>query len=817
MLLNYFKIAYRHLMKSKIFSFINVLGLSTGIAAFFLIIQYVSFEMSYDRFHENKEEIYRVALEYYENNVLKNTTAKNYVKMGDMLKEHVPEIKSLTGFTKMPANTGFLFGYGNKLFNEQGGFLYADSNFFRVFPSLLVRGNAKTALSDKHNLVISESMAKKLFGHSDPMGQRIDNLNENGDGSDYVVTGILKDIPENAHFHANFIGVVIFEEWGNLDSWEGFLYTYITLPKETDLSVVARQLDHLNEKLEKADPKTKGAKVILQPVTNIHLYSQLNDELEAGGNKNLIYILFFIGVIILVIAWINYINIETARFITRAREVGIRRIIGSGKGDLAMQFLIEYFMITVISAVIAWVLLQLIFPQFTYLTGIAISNLQFSTPFIWQSAFGLFLAGSLLVGIYPAFFLLKLDPVSTLKGKISRSSRGSRLRKSLVIVQFTSSITLIAFLLAIFKQVDFMRLSNRNIELDQVISLKNPTAYMNQNEGEKLKDYKTLENKLLENTAIKLVATSSAIPGAEIGFTYVDLIKRNIGDPYDPTRYKTLFVDYSFIPVYGLQLKAGRNYSEENGEDKNWETLILNERAIRALGFRSAEEAVGQEVQFMVVEKWERYKIIGVVEDYNHEAIKKDIYPTIFFLNHNIGQQVYYSIKLSAGTNSQDALAYIEKSWKEIFPEKPFEYFFLDDYYDQQFKSELHFGSIFTLFAGITIFIACLGILGMTLFEANARLKEISIRKVLGASGASLVALLSRDNIRLVILSALIAIPLIYVITKEWLSTYPVRIEISYLFFLIPLAVILLMVMLTSSFQTIKAANTNPVDHIKHE
>jgi putative ABC transport system permease protein len=817
MLRNYFKVGFRHLMRSKVFSIINVLGLSVGIVAFVLIVQYVSFEMSFDKFHKNSEEIYRAALEFHEDGELKNTTAKNYVKMSVMLREHLPLIKDITGFTKMPANTGFLFSYQNKIFNEGGGFLYADSSFFKVFQSLLVRGAAEKALDDKHDLVISESMAKKIFGDSDPLGQRIGNLGENGDELGYVVSGIFKDIPENAHFHANFVGVVNFEEWENLDTWHGFLHTYIVLPHGTDLSRVASQLEGLNKELEKAHPKTKGAKVMLQPIADIHLHSHLSDELEAGGNKNLVYILLAIGVVILMIAWINYINIETARFINRAREVGIRRIVGSGKTDLAIQFLVEYAMITFVSAVTACVMLQLIFPQFSFLTGIPISRLQFFSPLVWLSSCGLFVVGSTLVGIYPALFLLKLDPMSTLKGKISGSMRGRTMQKSLIVIQFITSISLIAFLMVIFQQVDFMRMSNRNIELDQVISLRNPTAYMSQQNDEKLRDYKTLENKLLQNSAIKGVATSSAIPGAEIGFTYVDLIKRNLGDPYDPTRYKTLFIDYKFIPVYGLKLKAGRNYSEQNGEDENWATLILNESAIRVLGFSSAEDAIGQDVQFMAVEKWDKYKIVGVIEDYHHEAIKKEVYPTIFFLNHNIGQQVYYSIQLSAGSNPQDALAYIEKAWKEVFPQKPFEFFFLNDYYDQQFKSELHFRRIFTLFAGIAIFIACLGILGMTLFQANARLKEISIRKVLGASAANLIALLSRENIRLVVLSAILAMPLIFIAANEWLSSYPERIEISAIFFLAPIAIILLTVILTSFFQTLKAAYTNPVDHLKHE
>ena len=276
-------------------------------------------------------------------------------------------------------------------------------------------------------------------------------------------------------------------------------------------------------------------------------------------------------------AWINYINIQTARFITRAKEVGIRRIVGSRKVDLAMQFLVEFAIITLLSTLISGLLLQLIYTRFAYLTGVPISEFQWSSPSLWLGSLTLFLAGSLLVGVYPALYLLKLDPVSSIKGKVVGAFRGRKMQKSLLVMQFTCSIVLIAFLLVIDRQVDFMQTSDANVELERVISIRNPTAYMNEEHDQKKMDFKVFSDQLTKNPAVKAVATSSAIPGAEIGFTYVDLIKRNVGDPFDPTRYKTLFIDYNFIPVYGLKLKAGRNYSEQNGEDENWETLILNE------------------------------------------------------------------------------------------------------------------------------------------------------------------------------------------------------------------------------------------------
>ncbi|HMG91087.1 MAG TPA: ABC transporter permease, partial [Chryseolinea sp.] len=431
----YFKVACRQLLKSKSYSFINVMGLAVGLTAFFLITQYVSFEKSYDTFHENGNEIFRLALEFKENEEITNSSAKNYVEVRDILSEYVPQIKNITGFTKIPANTGFLFRYKDKLYNQSGGFIHADSNFFKVFPSLLIKGDPKTALSDKHNLVISESMANKIFGNIDPLGKQWENLNENENRGDHVISGVMRDMPANSHFHANFIGVVDRSEWGNLLPWQGFFYTYVTLPKDDDKSKLQDQMDRLNSWLERADPKTKGASVTLQQLHDIHLHSNLNDELEGGGSEKWLYILYSIGLIILIMAWINYINIQTARFITRAKEVGIRRIIGSRKADLAMQFLVEFAIITLLSTLIAGMLLQFIYTRFAYLTGVPISEFQWSAPSLWIGSLSLFLLGSLVAGVYPGLYLLKLDPISSLKGKVVGALKGRKMQKSLLIVQ----------------------------------------------------------------------------------------------------------------------------------------------------------------------------------------------------------------------------------------------------------------------------------------------------------------------------------------------------------------------------------------------
>jgi putative ABC transport system permease protein len=826
MIFNYFKIAYRHLLNSKAFSLITVTGMAVGITAFFLIIQFVSFEMSYDRFHMNSDNIYRIGLERYKKSELQISSSQNFGGLKELIRENFPEVEAVTGFYKTPANTGVFFRYNGKIFNELGGELNADSTFFKVFSGMLVKGDAATALRDRHCMVVSESMAKKIFGDEEPMGQNIQMPNDGGDESERVITGIFKDFPPNSHMHANFVmPLVPFMKDG--DEWrQTILHTYVSLKEGHHPEAVSNRLNQFYQKMAVKYPEMKETKSFLQPLTAIHLSSHMQDELEVNGSRNLVYIATAIALIILIIAWINYINLETARFASRAREVSVRRLIGSSKSDLALQFLIEYFCVLVVAIALATLLMTFIVPRFSYLTGIPIDSIQWSQRSIWLIAFAVLVVGSVLVGIYPAIFLLRLNPVTTLKGKFGNTNGGRSIRKILITVQFSASLILIACVLVMRSQLDFMQAVDKKFDVDNVVTLRNPTAYSNEEVIEKHTAYRTLENKLMENASVQMVSSSSAIPGTEIGFTYVNLLKRNVNDPYDPTQFKTLFVDYNYIPFYGLKLLAGRNFDPPRPvqnwinpwDDENWLTLILNESAIRALGFNSPEEAVDKIVEFEnFADHFQKHRIIGVVEDYHHEAVKKEIFPMIFSPNYGSFQQVYYSIRLNPTSSPEQAVDDIRKSWTAAFPDKPFEYSFLNDYYDQQFKSELYTKRIFSVFAGIAVLIGCLGIFGMTLFEASTRQKEISIRKVLGASAASLIGLMARDNVRLILLSTVMSVPLIYFIAQKWLSNYPMRIDVSPIFFVIPLAILFVLVAFVSSVQTIKAANTNPIDHLKNE
>jgi len=826
MLQNHFKIAFRYLLKRKTFSVINVIGLAVGLTAFFLIVQYISFELSYDTFHRNSDNIYRLALERHKNGVFEASSASNFAGLRNLLRDNFPEAEAVTGFYKTPANTGVFFRYKGKIYNELGGELNADSSFFRVFESLLLKGDAATALIDPRSMVVSEAMARKLFGDTEPLGQHVEKPNEDQQKSDCIITGVMRDLPTNSHFHANFV-VPLDYQWSRHTEWtQDYLLTYIALRNGTDAKQFGDRLNSVCQKMERNNPEIRNTKTFLQPLTSIHLSSQLEGELEANGSWNLVYVVCAIGMIILALAWINYVNVETARFTGRAQEVSVKRVIGSTKSDLALQFLVEYFCLLITSTFLAALLTYYVLPNFSYLTSIPIEKFQWSEPVVWLTALAVLIGGSFLVGVYPALFILRLNITAGLKGKFGTFGGGRTVRRSLIVVQFTSSLILIACVLVMNGQLDFMRITNKKFNVDNVVILRNPTAYSGEEVIDKHIAYGALNNKLMETASVQMLTSSSAVPGTEIGFTYVNLLKRNVNDPYDPTPFKTLFVDDKYIPFYGLKLLAGTNFAAPRPvanwinpwDDMNWLTLILNESAIHALGFNSADEAVDQIVEFENFEDhFQKHRIIGVIEDYHHEAVKKAVLPMILSPNYGSFQQVYYSIRLHPQSNPEDAVNEIGRSWKTVFPDKPFEYSFLDRYYDQQFKTELYAKRIFSVFAGIAIFISCLGILGLTLFETNARVKEITIRKILGASATSLVALLSRDNLRLLLVAGLISAPIIYYVADEWLSKYPIRINISLLIFIIPAIMILIVVAFTSSFQTIKAANANPVDHLKHE
>lgn len=818
-MIRYFRTALRHLLRDATFTAIHIGGLVIAIAAVLFILQYTGFEQSYDQFHTNKAELYRIAYSRQDKDGVMNTSARNFPALGQWVKEGFPEVTATTRFWTVPANAGFLITYNNKLFHEYGKTIVADSTFFTVFPTLLLRGNPARALKNTSGLVLSERMAHKIFGKEDPIGKIIAASQHH---EAYEITGVLRNLPGNSHMDVDFIRLFDYNWDQDVDLWEGpWRFTYITLQPGTDAAALEHRLNASIRKLAETHPNTKGVTLALQNVTDIHLKSHLPDEMKANGNENLVTILLVIGLVIMILVWINYITLETSRFIVRAKEVGIRRIIGAGRLQLSLQFMVEYLCICIVAAVLAAGTFPYAIPVFSRFSGIPADGFVLSLTGIGWGVVLIFVLGSLVAGTYPALLLSKVNPVAILKGTFQAPGRKRQFQKGLMVFQFTVSIVLTGFVFVIADQLNFMRSQHTGMDLDQVIAIRNPTAYSGQEQEEEgagsYRNFHALRNKLLAHPDVTEVASSSAIPGMEIGFTYVNLTKRNATDPYDPTRYKVLFVDYNFIPAYGITLKAGRNYSTRHGDDANGKSIVINERAARALGFASAAEALNTEISFMVNDTWQQYAIVGIVENYYHQALKEDLYPTIFYLNDNHGQQVYYSVKLQQGTDPDKAIAAIGREWKTIFPEKPMDYFFMNTYYDQQFKRERYFGRVFAMFACVALCIACLGILGMALFQAGTRRKEISIRKVMGASLQSLVTLLAKGYISLIMLAALIAVPLIHWAAGQWLQTYPVKTTPGIGSYTGPVILVVILTAAIAAWQIVRAATGSTIDNLRQE
>lgn len=817
---HYVLLSLRSILRNRVFSLINITGLTVGLIAFVLIIQYVSFEMGFDRFHQNHQDLYRVVHQQVKNGEVINSSAMTYIGVRKLIYENFPGV-SATGISMTPIDLGITYGYKGQTLWNHGKLMRADSAFFNVFPGLLLKGNATTALAAQRQLVLSEKLAVNTFGGEDPLYQVLEDLSDIDDsdeGGVIEVTGVFKDLPADSHLQFDAIRGIE-SGWDTVEHyWNNpSLHTYVSIPANTDVSAMQSRLNDLLIGVAKDFPEITGSQVFLQPITDIHLTKGIGDEMEPTADVSLPLILATIALAILVVAWINYINLETARFVTRAREVGIRRVVGSTKRELALQHLIRYFVLNVIAFAIAAVALRLIVPYFSFMTGIPIDNLTFNRPAIWTSALTLYLSGSILVGILPSIMLLKINPAAIIKGQILPGTSSGKLRTSLVVVQYVASISLIIFVVVANDQLTFMRSIDKKLDIERVIAIENPLAYSGSFEGN-WSTYPALEEALLKHPAVKQMSMSSNVPGRPVNFTLVNEIRRNEQDPYNPVRFKLLFIDHHYMDLYGVKIKAGRsyNYSPLKNYEENNAVIVLNEAAVHALGFNSAEEAVNQHVWLNLWGSKDR-TIIGVIEDHYHESVKQMVQPTIYYPNDGAHQQVYFSVRLNKGANVHDALSFIEATYKKVLPQNPFAYFFIDDLYEKQFRSDLHFARIFGVFSGVALFLACLGIVGITLYEANTRLREISIRKVLGASVTNIIAILSRKHLGVIVVSLLAATPIAFYASSQWLSGYPVRITLSLAPFVIAAISITVLTFAASIIQTTKAASTNPVDHLKNE
>lgn len=813
--------AYRVLLKNKFFSTLNILGLAIGMAVFMLIAQYVKFETSYEDFIEHADNIYRVPLEVFLNNERVVASAENYPGVGPALASDLPEV---TGFARL-----YNLGYKNNVIItyeeahpepiafKQRHFLYADSSFLPLMGYEMISGNATTALNDPSTAVISEKYANMYFGNTDPIGKSLRMQDDDGNNELVRITGVFKNLPPNTHLKYDILfsykTLYTRGDWapGRYgQSWQRKdMYTFIQVQPGTDPKILeAKFHDIVNKYKPGLAEKNQQDILSLQRLSDIHLTSRLAEEPEPNGDLRIVKFLGIIGIFVLIIAWINYINLSTAKAMERAREVGVRKVMGAFQGQLISQFLVESALVNLIAMLMSVGLVALALPYFN-----SISGLSLTLDYLVQSWFlalcsALWMVGTLLSGFYPALVLSSFKPVVVLKGKLKNSISGILLRKSLVVIQFTASVALIAGTFIVYQQLNFMMDRDIGMNIDQVMVMERPgITPLDRSSFNSAID--VFRNELKKDPAISSVSASVTIPGKQR--EYKAVIK-HYGAPDDQSvtvRFNSM--DYEFMDVFKMKLLAGRSFSEDYLSDQDT-SVIITESAARLMGFEKPEDAVGETIaiptfQFNPI-------VVGVVNDYHQVSFKNALDPTVFYCTKYGGE--FYSMRVNTNNLSQ-SVEHARASWNKAFPGNPFEYFFLDDFFNKQYENERQFGRLFTTFASLAVIVGCLGLFGLSAYTATQRTKEIGIRKVLGSSESKIFLLLSTEYLRLVGLSIVIAMPLIYFGMNNWISSFPYQTKISPWIFLWSGGMVLIISLMTVTFQTLKAAQTNPINSLRYE
>jgi len=809
MIKNYLRVTWRNLVKNKVFSFINITGLAIGLACFLLIALYVTDELAYDRYNEKAERIYRVdaAIKFGGNEL---NLAVSSDPMGATLKKDYPQVEE---YTRIYASNGNKLIKRNNEFISEDEVAHADSTFFNVFTLPAISGDTKTALNAPNTVVITESTAKKYFDDVNAIGKVI----ETDEKEQYKVTAVIKDMPRNSHFNFDMIFSMknVNYQWGNFLSHN--FHTYIVLKKGADyrefeknfsqftakyILAQAKQLMEISsmEEFEKSGNKLKYS---LMPLTDIHLHSDLTGELGVNGNIQYVYIFSAIALFILLIACINFMNLSTARSANRAREVGIRKVLGTSRKELITQFLIESTVMAVISLILAVAVAYLILPTFNDIAGKSILLRDFFTGKAILFIILLPFIVGLLAGSYPAFFLSGFKPIQVLKGKLNMGSKSGGMRSGLVVFQFAISIFLIIGTIIIYKQINYIQHTKLGFNKDQVLIINGTDALGN--------NVDAFKNEVLQMPGVSSATMSGFLP-VNSSRNDNSFSKDPVMDAKNALSMQTWRVDYDYIKTLGMEMQKGRNFSKDFGSDST--AVILNEAAARVLGY---DDPVGKKIYTSTNPNdpaaQESFSIIGVVKNFHYESLRDNIGPLCFFLGISSGAT---SFKVTAA-NIPTLLKQVESKWKTMAPGMPFSHRFMDDAFNNIYHEEMRVGKLAMIFSLLAIFIACLGLFGLATFMAEQRTKEIGIRKVLGANVAGIVQLLSKDFLKLVIIAFCLSVPLAWWGMNKWLQDFAYRVDISWWVFALAGLTALVIALITVSLQAIRAALANPVKSLRTE
>ncbi len=796
MLKNYLKVAWRNIKKHKGYSFINIAGLAIGMACFIVILLYVLNECSYDTYHQDVDRIFRVALEI-DSNSGSTKYAMNVPPVGPALQEDFPQVEYAARVFYYHSKR--IVKHGDKIFYEDG-FVYADQDIFNILTIPFIHGNPENSLSQPQSLVIPERLAAKYFGNDEPIGKTL-NVNDR----DYVISGVIADSPQNTTMPFDiFLSMQDLRNppWMTDWTWPG-MYTYIKLTANVDANAFDNQIRHFADNYLEGDIRAEGKtyQQFLQPITDIYLSSNLEYDLVAS-NPVYLYIFSAVGIIVLLVACLNFMNLTTARAANRAKEVGMRKVVGAEQTQLIKQFFGESLLMTVAAFVAALVIVELASSFVHNLTGIELQLSKLFQPSVFSGMCFLVLFVGFTAGSYPAFVLSAYRPILVIKGILSAGSTGSVMRKIMVVGQFAISIILIVCTIIVFHQVDYMKNKDLGLNKDQklIIPVRGRVTMAD--------NYKSIKNEFMKNPAVTGAAISSNVPGQGAGSLNTSLIGED--DPKSQMMYYN-FCDSDFIPEFNIELISGRNFIRENRNDI-FEACIINEAAVKAFGWTSAAEAIGKQIETGL--RNAKKEIIGVVNDFHYRSVQYSVEPLII----EYDPTMFGHISLSVNIENFDAtIKSVERNWQELFPGKPFEYFFMDDFFNQMYKSEEQMGKLFTLLTMMGIFIACLGLFGLASFMSELRTKEIGIRKVLGASVTEVVFLFSKEFTVWVLVANIIAWPIAYFAMHKWLQSFAHQVNLEMWMFAVSALIALFIALLTVSYQSIKAATANPIKALKYE
>ncbi len=803
---NYLNTIFRNLIRNKIFSFINILGLAIGMACTILILLWVQDELSYDMFNKNADRIYRTALSGRINNKDFNA-ATSPAPMGETLQKDFPEVES---YTRIAAFAGeHVIQYENKIFNEKH-LISVDSSFFKVFTTEFIKGNPATALTQPNTVVLTESTSNKYFSGENPIG-KILNIERK---YNYVVTGVIKDFPGESHFHFDFLRSLSSLQDSRDPSWlDCKFHTYLLLKRGTDPVEFQKKLNIEMRKfvgpqvkansgisLEQFEAAGNRYGYLLQPLKSIHLYSHKESEIEPNGNITYVYIFSAIALAILLIACINFINLSTARSERRAKEVGIRKTLGSYKTQVAGQFILESVLTSSIAVLFSIGLVELLLPLFN---NIADKKIIFNpVGNIYNPLFIILLAIiiGLMAGSYPAFYLSSFLPVHVFSRNVKKGSRRAILRSGLVIFQFSVSILLVISTLVIYNQLKFIQEKDLGFNKEQVIIIDNTWDI-----GKKIDSF---EHDVLNNSNVISLSNSGAIPGDQQGVS-LSSFKLKGASSFQFENLNYIYCDFNFQKTYKMKMVAGRYFSNAHPSDST--AVVINESAAKKFGIKKLEGKY-----LTNLSNKPNWQIIGIIKDFNFSSLHNEVFPLVIFHYKSQGNGQYLSIRIKP-RDYRGTISFLERCWGKYAGDENLDYSFLDQDLQNLYLLDQRTGNIATTFSILVIFVACLGLLGLAAFSMEQRIKEIGIRKVLGASIPEIVFLLSNEYTKLVLISNLVAWPTAYYFMNKWLQNFAYRIDISWWMFVLAGGIALLIALATVSFQAIKAATANPVKSLRYE